>query len=78
MGDALIAVTDAYRINYETLGNSEPALHTHIIPRYLDEPEDRRKHPAMMVYSWPDAPPFDTQVHAPLVADLRDFLGQAN
>src|SRR5205814_5470845 len=33
-GDAVLAVTEAYRINYETLGNNEPALHTHIIPRY--------------------------------------------
>ena len=27
IGDALLASTDAYRINYEILGNSEPALH---------------------------------------------------
>ena len=32
IGDALLQVTDAYRINYETLANSEPSLHTHIIP----------------------------------------------
>ena len=50
-GDALLEITNAYRINYETLGNTEQALHTHIIPRYLDEPDDKRKMPAMM-YSW--------------------------
>lgn len=38
VGDALLAVTDAYRINYETLCNSEPALHAHIIPRYRESP----------------------------------------
>ena len=39
-GDAVLASTDAYRINYETLGNAEPALHTpHILPRYRDEPD---------------------------------------
>jgi diadenosine tetraphosphate (Ap4A) HIT family hydrolase len=45
IGDALIEVTDAYRINYEILGNLEPALHAHIIPRYRTEPEERRKAP---------------------------------
>ena len=44
-GDALLAVTDAYRINYETLGNSEPALHTHIVPRYWHEPDEKRRIP---------------------------------
>ena len=39
IGDALLEETDAYRINYETLGNLDPALHTHIFPRYRTEPE---------------------------------------
>ncbi|MEI9888517.1 MAG: hypothetical protein WDN08_18855 [Rhizomicrobium sp.] len=54
-GDALLAVTDAYRINYETLGNSEPALHTHIIPRYAREPEAQRRWPAFSTYDWATA-----------------------
>jgi diadenosine tetraphosphate (Ap4A) HIT family hydrolase len=48
LGDALLEVTGAYRINYEILGNSDPALHAHVFPRYLTEPEERRKHPAFM------------------------------
>ena len=35
LGDAVLAVTGAERINYEMLGNVEPALHAHVIPRYL-------------------------------------------
>ena len=35
LGDALLEVTGAYRINYEILGNTEPALHAHVFPRYL-------------------------------------------
>lgn len=46
LGDALMEVTGAYRINYEILGNLEPALHAHIIPRFMTEPEDMRKGPA--------------------------------
>jgi len=43
IGDALLEVTGAYRINYAILGNTDPALHAHIIPRYLGEPEAFRK-----------------------------------
>jgi diadenosine tetraphosphate (Ap4A) HIT family hydrolase len=46
IGDALLEVTGAFRINYEILGNLDPALHAHIIPRYMSEPEDLRKGPA--------------------------------
>ena len=45
VGDALLEVTGAYRINYAIFGNSDPALHAHIVPRYLWEPEDLRKGP---------------------------------
>jgi diadenosine tetraphosphate (Ap4A) HIT family hydrolase len=48
LGDALLEVTGAYRINYEILGNLDAALHTHIIPRYLTEPEDMRRGPAFL------------------------------
>lgn len=40
VGDALLEVTGAHRINYGIMGNSEPALHAHIVPRYLTEPAD--------------------------------------
>ena len=46
IGDALLEVTGAYRINYEIEGNLDPALHAHILPRYLSEPEERRNAPA--------------------------------
>ncbi len=48
IGDALLEVTGAFRINYEILGNLDPALHAHIIPRYLTEPEDLRKGPVFL------------------------------
>ncbi len=44
IGDALLEVTDAFRINYGIMGNSDPALHAHITPRYMSEPEDNRRH----------------------------------
>ncbi len=48
IGDALLEVTGAFRINYEILGNLDPALHAHIIPRYMTEPEDLREGPAFL------------------------------
>lgn len=39
IGDALLEVTGAYRINYCILGNTDFYLHAHIIPRFLSEPE---------------------------------------
>ena len=45
VGDALMEVTGAYRINYAIFGNSDPALHAHIVPRYLSEPDHLRHGP---------------------------------
>jgi len=42
VGDAVEAVCSPRRINYEMLGNLEPALHAHVIPRYHNEPEKYR------------------------------------
>jgi diadenosine tetraphosphate (Ap4A) HIT family hydrolase len=52
IGDALMATTDACRINYEILGNTEPALHAHIFPRRITEPDQYRFGP---VFSYPKA-----------------------
>lgn len=57
-GDAILEVTGALRINYEMLGNLEPALHAHIIPRAADEPEHLRTKP-IWSYDWDAAPRFD-------------------
>ena len=51
IGDALLEVTGAYRINYEILGNTEPALHAHIFPRYLSEPAEPRGVPVWVGYT---------------------------
>jgi diadenosine tetraphosphate (Ap4A) HIT family hydrolase len=58
LGDALLKVTGAARVNYAIFGNQDPALHAHVIPRYLDEPEPyRTQHP--WAYNWTAAAPFD-------------------
>ncbi len=73
-GDAVLAVTDAYRINYETLGNSEPALHTHIIPRYRTEPDEKRGRVAWNAYDWPTSRRFDPEHDGAFVERMRRQL----
>ncbi len=73
LGDALLKVTHALRINYAILGNVEPALHAHVIPRYADEPEAQRTaHP--WTYDWASAPLFDRSEQATLGEALRREL----
>ena len=43
IGDAILEVTGAYRINYAIAGNTDPYLHAHIVPRYMSEPEEFRR-----------------------------------
>ena len=58
LGDAVLATTGAERINYEILGNVEPALHAHVIPRHASEDPGLRKKPVWL-HDWPAAPPID-------------------
>ena len=73
IGDALLEVTEAALINYETLGNTEHALHTHIIPRYLDEPDEFRSRPVWF-YDWDRAPTFDPERDKDLIQKLADAI----
>ena len=63
LGDALLAETGAERINYEILGNVEPALHAHVIPRHSSEDPDLRKRPVWQ-HDWSAAPPFTAALSA--------------
>lgn len=75
VGDALLAVTDSYRINYEILGNTEPALHAHIFPRYVTEPEERRLKPVWF-YDWKSSVTFDLQRDRPLMQKIAAAIQQ--
>ncbi|MNE34649.1 hypothetical protein D3C80_1283790 [compost metagenome] len=73
-GDALLAATNCARVNYEIWGNTEPALHAHIMPRYSTEADGKRQRPACMEYSWGDSPKSSGNEYAELVTKLRVFL----
>ena len=69
LGDALLKVTGAARINYAIFGNQEAALHAHVIPRYGDEPEAlRTAHP--WAYDWTAAPAFERGAYHELAGNL--------
>lgn len=76
IGDALLSATDAYRINYEILGNTEAALHAHIFPRYQSEPEHLRRIPVWS-YDWANAPKFDASRDRVLIDQIANHLFEA-
>lgn len=75
LGDVLLAVTGASRINYEILGNSEAALHAHVFPRYATEPEERRRKPVWF-YDWDNAPKFNLERDQPLMIEIAETIKQ--
>lgn len=75
LGDALLAVTGAARINYEILGNSEAALHAHVFPRYATEPEDKRQKPVWF-YDWKSAVEFNVERDQQLMHEIAEAIGQ--
>ena len=44
---ALIKVYQPLKMNYETLGNSLPHLHTHLMPRYPEDPRPGQPFPLL-------------------------------
>lgn len=75
IGDALLKVTNSIRINYAILGNIDPALHAHVIPRYAEEPEAlRTMHP--WAYDWSEALDFDRDAYKDLAEGIRRELAR--
>lgn len=79
VGDALLRVCGASRVNYAVMGTSDPVLHAHIIPRYLSEPDEmRRNHPWDYPAAVREGRPFDAvrdrELLQRLAADLEGRL----
>ncbi|MBT8142066.1 MAG: hypothetical protein KJO88_06840 [Gammaproteobacteria bacterium] len=75
VGDALLDVTAAIRINYEILGNLEPALHGHIFPRFSDEDPELKTKPVWF-YDWENARAFDADTDQEIMLKIRNHLEQ--
>jgi diadenosine tetraphosphate (Ap4A) HIT family hydrolase len=62
------------KMNFEMLGNSLPHLHTHVVPRYLDDGEPG--HPAhFMRIDLQNEPKIPDEEYLRDVAELRGLLG---
>ncbi|MHA8263474.1 HIT family protein [Lactobacillaceae bacterium Melli_B3] len=48
LGDAIMHSCNAYRINYDILGNTDQFLHAHVFPRYESENIERRRKPVWL------------------------------
>jgi len=69
LGQAVLEVTGALRINYAMFGNLEPALHAHVFPRRADEPEALRT-AQPWAWDWSVARGFDAVRDRVLLAAL--------
>ncbi len=72
VGDALLEVTGALRVNYAVFGNVEPALHAHVFPRQPDEPVATRTLQPWAL-DWDAAPAYRETLHG----DLRRRIAAA-
>lgn len=73
LGDALLRVTGAIRINYALFGNLEPALHAHAFPRYAEEPAATRTAQPWAL-DWSAAAVFSAQLHGDLKRQIAAAL----
>lgn len=73
IGDALLAVTGAVRINYAIFGNVEPALHAHVFPRRADEPAATRLAQPWAL-DWSQAPKYGAALHGDLQRHIAAWL----
>jgi diadenosine tetraphosphate (Ap4A) HIT family hydrolase len=69
---ALISTFEPLKMNYETLGNSVPHLHTHLIPRYINDP--RPGEPFPLTAMQPDSKVLEAQLRAD-ASTLRKAIG---
>ena len=73
VGDALIEVLKAVRINYAIYGNLDPALHAHLFPRRRSEPDATRTAQPWAL-DWGSAPIYSDSAHAQLKAQIADSI----
>jgi diadenosine tetraphosphate (Ap4A) HIT family hydrolase len=71
IGNVILKVCGAERINYAIFGNLEPALHAHLFPRRADEPVALRT-AQPWAWDWDAAARFSLSAHGELIARFRE------
>jgi diadenosine tetraphosphate (Ap4A) HIT family hydrolase len=74
----LIRYYKPLKMNYETLGNSLPHLHTHLVPRYADDPAPGRPFPLTPPdgESRPPIPEERLRAEAEALRELTGYFGK--
>ena len=73
LGDALIDVLGAVRVNYAMFGNVEAALHAHLFPRLRSEPDATRTAQPWAL-DWSLAAAYADATHAELKARIASSI----
>lgn len=73
LGEAVREATGCERVSFAILGESEPALHAHVFPRYADEDERTKRLPPLACFN-SDTPAFDPETHGELAQRIRAAL----
>jgi len=73
VGDVVLEITAALRINYALFGNLEPALHAHIFPRFADEPAATRG-AQPWAFDWNEAPEYSDLMYGDLKCRIAEKL----
>ena len=71
VGRALEQHLKPVKMNYDLLGNSLPHLHTHVVPRYADDPKPGWPFP----FPEEEQPPLDEELFRQDVEAMRRWLG---
>jgi diadenosine tetraphosphate (Ap4A) HIT family hydrolase len=70
VGRAIEAALEPVKLNYDLLGNSLPHLHTHVVPRYADDPRPGWPFP----FPEEKRPPIEEEAFRRVVEALRSLL----
>jgi diadenosine tetraphosphate (Ap4A) HIT family hydrolase len=73
VAQALISNFEPLKMNYETLGNSLPHLHTHLVPRYTDDPRPGQPFPLNAIQPDAKVPESRLQGEAAILRKLLDY-----
>ena len=73
---ALLQVYRPMKLNYETLGNSLPHLHTHLVPRFREDPAPGRPFP--LAPQVPGSARIPEERLLAEAAELRSLLGPSS
>ena len=74
VAEAIAAVVKPWKMNYECLGNSEPHVHWHLLPRNENEPDEMRRVPVWLRPESERKVTLDENDRRALIASIRSQL----